>query len=958
METFSSDQHLAPEDLLAFASGILDAEKSNRVSKHLVFCPACRLAFVETMKSVEPLESVDQPKPIAGHPNYSDFEHISSGGMGIVYRAVDKRTGKVVAIKRIAKSSEEAYGSNRKHRMVRESRALLGLDHPNIVKAIEMILIGDAPALVMEFVSGRPLQHSIRKEIPSPLDAAKIARQLADAIAHAHRHGVIHGDLKPHNVLVSQDGEDKHFKLIDFGLAKLVHEDWQITQSGDVLGTPAYIAPELTTGKSVDPGPAIDIYGLGAILYELLTGHAPFDAPTPTALLVKVGRDKPDLPSKLRPGIPAALERICMKCLEKRPEDRYASAQSLEQDLQAFLDNNPVSAKGLPPLRRFSRLLQANRVVSSLLLTTALMAMVGGGMLWKKSRQNASLSDSVLQAIDQKRQAQDSVLEELRNSLEEITERLYGSTPEEENQEWQALDRISKRWSRFAQRMDDSQASRLVESEALMRIGTIQTILGDLQSAESKLLAALESLPSPFSVDRHESQRLSIQAESRWQLARCLFEKRDAIQANRAYEDALQSMALANQHAPEDASRWLLESKILRDYAIMLIRTSRVSDALKQLDRSTTLLERMNRINNPISSPPGELVGRIQPLQHWWNSRNAQTSAMRISGAAAQAIAFIEDAPSELREFAAQFQDHPVVMRLLSIEHFNRGLCQLDLGRFQESKESFVEAKRHLKTLVDLYPRLQELEKDYAGLCNCLGGVLLFLQQSEEGILCIQESLDINTRLAMRYPDRPEYKNEKAKSLSNLVSVLAKVQRLYEANAYGSELIDLKTQLYANFPGNADYSLSLAATLAIMGSVRGQLGLSDDSELLFEQSRSIYRELIARFPNVFVYRSGFANCLLSASDVASRREDWRSSIEYNSELIEAINGSFALAGPGESVLLGQAYFNQAVAFAKLGDLSTSRVCAQLGCNATVGWSTSDAYCQELLRRCSELADRR
>ena len=422
MEPFpSKNQHVTNEDLQAFSFGKLSSEASHRVSDHLAFCPRCRLAFAEAMKSLDvPISapiiseesSVDPTsndlEPLLSIPGYRKLQRISQGGMGYVYVAIQEQTNKTVAIKVIQPRRHDAYGSDRKKRLVREAHALTKIDHPNIVHPLEVIMVNDAPALIMEFIQGQLLNRWIREHKPDFMIAALFTKQLTQAIVHAHQRGVVHCDLKPQNVLVTTVDSKPSLKIIDFGLAKLSDEDWSITCSGDVLGTPAYMAPEQTSGSVLKANPTIDVYGLGTILYELLTGRPPFEAPTPVMLLAKVARQTPERPSRIKSDIPISLELICLKCLEKHPDDRYASAAHLVQDLQAMLDNRPITAKPTSRYKKVTRFIQSNRAVSLTLLLSGLIAVVGMfaiGNLWREAQTKATIEESFLDTELQRQDA-------------------------------------------------------------------------------------------------------------------------------------------------------------------------------------------------------------------------------------------------------------------------------------------------------------------------------------------------------------------------------------------------------------------------------------------------------------------------------------------------------------------------------------------------------------------------
>ena len=266
---------------------------------------------------------------------------IGTGGMGIVYRARHRRLDRVVALKMIL-----AGGAASAHQLGRfrdEARAVAALQHPNIVQVFESGEAGGQPFLVLEYLSGGSLAAFLSGAPLGPRRAAEMVATLARAVQHAHDRGIVHRDLKPANVLVAPDGT---LKITDFGLAKRLADDSAHTKTGVVVGSPSYMPPEQAAGAKV-VGPAADVYALGAILYELLTGRPPFVGESVLETIRQVCEYPPVEPRALRPGVPKDLEVACLKCLEKQPEDRYESALAFAEDLERFLAGEPIRAR--PP---------------------------------------------------------------------------------------------------------------------------------------------------------------------------------------------------------------------------------------------------------------------------------------------------------------------------------------------------------------------------------------------------------------------------------------------------------------------------------------------------------------------------------------------------------------------------------------------------------------------------------
>jgi serine/threonine-protein kinase len=280
--------------------------------------------------------------------SYELLEEIGRGGMGVVYKARQKGLERTVAIKMILAGHLASPEHVRRFRA--EAKAAAGLRHPQIVDIHEVGELHGRHYFAMEYVDGISLAERIAQ---GPLDletAVRLVEQLSRAVGYLHQHEIVHRDLKPSNILL--DGKGRPC-VTDFGLAKvLVAGSDMTTATGAILGTASYMAPEQAAGHSAEAAPASDVYSLGAILYELLTGQPPFRADTPVDTLMQVLTREPILPRRLNRRVPQALELICLKCLAKSPHDRYASAEALADDLEHFLKGETLIARPPSVLQR------------------------------------------------------------------------------------------------------------------------------------------------------------------------------------------------------------------------------------------------------------------------------------------------------------------------------------------------------------------------------------------------------------------------------------------------------------------------------------------------------------------------------------------------------------------------------------------------------------------------------
>jgi hypothetical protein len=287
-----------------------------------------------------PITEPQTAESMKGRPEVAGYEilgELGRGGMGVVYKARHHSLNRLVALKMIL-----AGGHAGEHELTRfrsEAQAVARLHHPNIIQIYE---VGEAgqPYFSLEFCEGGSLAQQLDGTPLPPLKAAELVETIAKAMDTAHQAGIVHRDLKPANILLTADGTPK---VTDFGLAKQLDTGGQ-TASGLVMGTPSYMAPEQAGGKGKTVGPAADVYALGAILYELLTGRPPFKAATPLETVLQVVADDPAPPRQLNAAVPKDLEAICLKCLQKDPARRYANAADFAGDLMRFRTGEPVSA--------------------------------------------------------------------------------------------------------------------------------------------------------------------------------------------------------------------------------------------------------------------------------------------------------------------------------------------------------------------------------------------------------------------------------------------------------------------------------------------------------------------------------------------------------------------------------------------------------------------------------------
>ncbi len=336
----------------------------------------------------------DERPPRGPLPDVDDYQllgEVGRGAMGVIYKARQKSAGRVVALKMIL--AGRAAGAEAQQRFRNEAEAAARLDHPNIVPIYDVGECDGRPFFSMKLLEGGSLARRLDDFPRDARAAARLVTVVARAVHHAHERGVLHRDLKPANILLDEAGRPH---VTDFGLAKSLGTDSGLTQTGDVLGTPSYMAPEQADGRTVTT--ATDVYGLGAVLYALLAGRPPFLSPTVWETLERVRTQDPASFSRLaaaedgsrRRPVPRDLETICLKCLQKEPARRYRSAADLADDLERFLDGRPVLARPVPPWERAAKWARRRPAVAALVALVVVVAAAGFGTalrMWSKAEE-------------------------------------------------------------------------------------------------------------------------------------------------------------------------------------------------------------------------------------------------------------------------------------------------------------------------------------------------------------------------------------------------------------------------------------------------------------------------------------------------------------------------------------------------------------------------------------------
>jgi serine/threonine protein kinase len=526
---------------------------------------------------------------------YEILNVLGRGGMGIVYKARDQNLGRIVAIKTIAEGQYAT--SDQRERFQSEAHAVARLRHPNIIAIYAVGEQENRPYLSLEFAEGGSLAQRLADKPMAPREAAAQVEVLARAVHAAHQAGVVHRDLKPSNVLLTADGVPK---VSDFGLAKLLDNDSGRTLSGQVMGTPSYIAPEQAEGHSKQVGPAADTYAMGAILYHALTGRPPFLGESAIETLKLVTSTEVVAPRRLRPDVPRDLDTICLKCLEKTPGKRYATALDLAEDLGRFQRGEPILPRRIGPIRRFSKWTKRHpwQTASAAIGLIAVSAIIG-----LTYRHNVQLSAEVKRTAAKAAEASRNY-QEARNAIQAMLtklndRRLAGSPRLIELRRDLQEDALAFYNQILVQNDSNDPIVRADTARALLLKYALQHALGHGDQAENSVRRAVRLVEGLRSEQPDDIGYMVLQVDCLVKFAACLG---DLNQRKQIINIGRQSVELAERVAkatPDDVGRQADLAMCHNNLGNSFLVSKNASEAMVHYQEATKIRRSIDRSKLP-----------------------------------------------------------------------------------------------------------------------------------------------------------------------------------------------------------------------------------------------------------------------------------------------------------------------------------------------------------------------
>ena len=848
-----------------------DSEVRNSLS---ALPPAAGYVLVETLVP-----------PVQRHSRYRLTRLHAEGGLGRVWLAHDGDLNRDVALKEIR--TDRAGHPEAWRRFLKEAQITGQLEHPGIVPVYELARRpeDDQPFYTMRFVKGGTLRQAIADhharpatEKAGPLDRFKLLQSfvaVCQAIGYAHSRGVIHRDLKPQNVVLDDYGV---VMVLDWGLARMVDrsdEDVEIrpdvlvtdeanahaTVPNALLGTPAYMAPEQAEGRNDLVDARTDVYGLGAILFEILTGHMPHEGTNTAELLHQIATGETPRARKVDPSVPPALDAVCAKAMARSRNERYVSASDLAEEVQRWVADEPVRAWREPWPQRLSRWARRNRswvaAAAGTLVFVSIVSSLAAILIDGARRQTrASLAaESIARAEAGRRliQARESI-DTLLTGVAEGLAQIPGAQKVRRN----LLEKAAMQYRQLATEKGDDPALRFESGSAYARLGTIRVQLGDFAGAESDFRAA-ESALSGMTRSAGDFQVSLTLGQARGNLGEALANQGQFGDAEKAYRGAIDDGQAMLKVRPDDAKSSYLLGAARHKLAQMLTDSKRVAEAEDLFRSAVTDLEAAARTGEyrPRDQLAGALNGYALLLRKLGRNADSETRSRASIATALETVRLFPE------EFAARSQ--------LAISQRNLASLLDHIGRSDEAERLYLTSLAEREAVARANPDVPIYRVFRASSRSGLGGFYKRRNRYREAEEADRAAIADFQTLVQDHPDNPDYRDRLALMRMDLGDLFMELGRNPDADAEVRLANDELRALWDANPTVLKYGASFGNGLNNRARILRRLGRLDEAEAVFRAGRDVYERLAKEEPAVPGHRDMLALISNNLAGLLARR---------------------------------------------------------------------------------------
>jgi serine/threonine-protein kinase len=848
------------------------------------------------------LPTVDA-RPPAGR--YRVLRPHAQGGLGEVFVAEDTELHRPIALKQI--QQRHADDANSRGRFLLEAEVTGGLEHPGIVPVYGLGLYPDGrPFYAMRLIKGESLKDALTRFHQAPDFRGAAFRQLlrrfldvCNAVAYAHSRGVLHRDLKPGNVMLGPFGETL---VVDWGLAKVVgrahtrgdraaeertlqpaslrgHEE---TVAGSALGTPGYMSPEQAAGRLDGLGPASDVYSLGATLYALLTGRAPFTGSDIGEVLRQVERGDWVPPRRVQPAVPAALDAVCRKAMTLQAADRYPTPLALAADVERWLADEPVRAYRDPLAVRLVRWGRRHQKLvtggTALLLTAVLALAVGLGVVERERAQTAA-------ANERERQARE-LAEANFNLAQTAVDRYLNAVTEDRRLKDQDFFALRKKlletavpfYEQLAEAKAGDSKQEAARGRAYQRLAYVREQMGQREAALAdyeRMRAVFAQLAAGFPTVpayRHELAR------SHDNLGNLLAALGKRPEAEAQYRQALtlhEQLAADFPTVPEYRQDLAKHHKNLGN---LLADLGKRPEAEAEYGRALALQEQLAAEFPTVPAYRQELAA----------SHNDLGILLTDMGERPKAEAQFRQALALQEQLAAEFPTVPAYRAQLARSHNNLGNLRRGLGKWPEAEGAYRRALALQEKLAAEFPTVPAYRQELAASHNNLGLLLAALGKRPEAEAEYRQALTFQEQLAAGFPTVPAYRHELARSHHNLGDLLAASGKRPEAEARYHRARALFEQLAASFPTVPAYRQELAGNHSSLGRLLAALGKGPEAEAQDHRAIALHEQLAADFPTVPQYAVQLGGGYCNLGNLARERGEAAASLAWYAKAVATL----------------------------------------------------------------------